>query len=312
MLIYQTLLVLGVKLFSARHLLVESLVQLLNELLMLRLKLLYLALEIFFGILESVSFVLGRLIFDLLNALCRRLVKIVYFVLVLFLNLCGSLLMGRSQLSHLAFEFGQLLLLGNQHLFTLQGVGRPHLFYLGFQLSNFLAQFILHELFVASCLFPKLIQHLLILASQIFNFFLVTLSKVFLKLVVFPGSLLLEITELLLRFSQQFSEVVHGCVATLVSLEKFSCEPLDLSFEFFNLMVHRRYFFVPFLNLVGEDFLILFQHNYFLVPNLQLFPHFLNLAQKFVFSPLARRAHVELLFLQHAFQLIDLRLHVLP
>jgi hypothetical protein len=89
-LINKILLVLVVQFLGARHLLVELLVQLLNELFVLRLKLLYLVLEILLGSLEGVRLVLGRVILNLLNAVRRRLVKVINFVLVLFFQSGGS------------------------------------------------------------------------------------------------------------------------------------------------------------------------------------------------------------------------------
>jgi hypothetical protein len=88
-LINKILLVLVVQFLGARHLLVELLVQLLNELFVLRLKLLYLVLEILLGSLEGVRLVLGRVILNLLNAVRRRLVKVINFVLVLFFQSGG-------------------------------------------------------------------------------------------------------------------------------------------------------------------------------------------------------------------------------
>ena len=136
----------------------------------------------------------------------------------------------------------------------------------------------MNEFFIAASLLPQLIQHLLILASEHFNLFFVSLSQVLLQLVVLASRFLLKIAKFLLRLSQQLPKVVHRSIATLSRIEQVRFQALNLCFKISNLMLKSRYFVVPFLHLVSKDLLILVYHNNALVADLKLFPHFLNLA----------------------------------
>ncbi len=155
-LVKELLFVASVHFFRTRHLLVELLVQLLNELLMLRLELFNLVFVLVSETLECVRLVPRGIFLHLSDALGCGLIKVIDLVLVLSLKVAQLLAVLGTHRRHLFLKRLQLFPLLTHQTLDLLRVGRLHLGDLRFQLGDLLSKLILNELLVTSRLSPQL------------------------------------------------------------------------------------------------------------------------------------------------------------